>query len=276
MKVYAIIAFTLISLIFVHHLSISKATGIAFPLFFQQISPNILPTANFTYSPTNPVVNQTVHFYDHSYETNGNIILWEWDFGDGTNANATTLGGANKTHMYTVGGGYTVSLNVSDAQGNADSVQSVIYVQKINTSLSLNPPESTNQGNEFVLNATLTEENGAHVSTAVEIFFYINDSQGDNILIGSTYTDSSGRASIYYTPQSPGSIEAVFNGTTVYNGASSNIQVLNFGANIIPYVVLASVAILLMSAVIAYLQWKSRKSTEEKEPSKAVKGKGKE
>lgn len=152
----------------------------------------------------------------------------------------------------------------------------MICVRKINTSLSLDPPESTKQGNEVVLNATLTDENGAHVSTSVEIFFYINDSRGDNILIGSTYTDSSGRASIYYTPQSSGSIEAAFNGTAVCNGASSNIQVLNFGANIIPYAVLASVAILVMSAVIAYLRWRSRKSAEEKEPSKSVEGKGKE
>ncbi len=45
---------------------------------------NQLPIANFTYYPENPVVGEEITFdVSYSYDPDGEIVSWEWDFGDG-------------------------------------------------------------------------------------------------------------------------------------------------------------------------------------------------
>jgi PKD repeat protein len=72
------------------------------------ISTVLPPTvANFTFSPTNPAVNQDVTFVS----AGGPAIpgaTYDWNFGDGT-----TGSGISVTHRYTRGGAFTVTLRVS-------------------------------------------------------------------------------------------------------------------------------------------------------------------
>lgn len=258
MKVPEIITIALITLILIHPLSIGKTTWVNIP-FSQQILSNF-PTANFTYSPTNPVVNQLVNFTDHS---SGNITSWKWDFGDSTPMSNVTA----PTHEYVESRYYTVTLTVAD-QENYISVSASLYVRKINTSLLLDPPEFPYGGNEATLAATLTDEYGNRAPPALQISFYVNDSRGDNLPIEVGYTDGIGRAVITYVANSSGLIKAVFNGTTVYAGTVSNVQAIGVGFNIIPYAALASAAVIVMSVGLAYLRWRSRKSAMVgKEPS---------
>jgi hypothetical protein len=66
---------------------------------------NLPPVADFTY-----VINgMTVTFTDKSYDPDGFIVGWLWDFGDGMTSTAR-----NPVHTYTVPGTYTVSLTVTD------------------------------------------------------------------------------------------------------------------------------------------------------------------
>ncbi len=76
-------------------------------------SQNEPPTADFVYSPTQPVRNSTVHFNgDLSEDTDGRIVRWSWDFGDGRSAE-----GRHVTSTYTEAGTYAVVLCVTDNGG---------------------------------------------------------------------------------------------------------------------------------------------------------------
>ncbi|WP_456487125.1 NosD domain-containing protein, partial [Candidatus Alkanophaga liquidiphilum] len=66
------------------------------------------PVASFTYSPKHPSVNQPVTFdASASYDPDGTIVSYEWDFGDGTTASGVVV-----THAYSAAGSYTVTLTV--------------------------------------------------------------------------------------------------------------------------------------------------------------------
>jgi PKD repeat protein len=58
-----------------------------------------------------------------SYQTNGTLVGYQWDFGDGSSAT-----GAVVAHAYTLTGAYTVTLTVTDSEGARDSVSGRITV----------------------------------------------------------------------------------------------------------------------------------------------------
>ncbi|PIV69079.1 MAG: hypothetical protein COS08_05410, partial [Euryarchaeota archaeon CG01_land_8_20_14_3_00_38_12] len=105
------------------------------------VSVNYPPVANFTFRffpPGKPLtIASTIHFADNSYDRDGYIISWLWDFGDGT-----TDTGATVTHKYEKAGTYTVTLTVTDNSGATNSSQQNIRVKNAAptaTNLSLLP-----------------------------------------------------------------------------------------------------------------------------------------
>jgi len=84
------------------------------------------PIANFTYSPEKPVVNQPVTFdASSSYDPDGNIISYEWNFGDGNITNTTH---EIIKHSYSEAGSYEVTLTVKDDEGATNSTTKIITV----------------------------------------------------------------------------------------------------------------------------------------------------
>ena len=84
----------------------------------------IPPVASFTYSPLNPLVGVTVTFNaTSSYDLDGTIVSYKWNFGDGTTAN-----GKKVTHKYVQDGSYTVKLTVADDNGNINSKTKTVTV----------------------------------------------------------------------------------------------------------------------------------------------------
>lgn len=74
------------------------------------------PTAVINYSPTNPDTGTAVDFDAiNSFDDDGSITSYEWDFGDGTTATGETV-----THTYDTADEYTVILTVTDNDGNTD------------------------------------------------------------------------------------------------------------------------------------------------------------
>ena len=88
--------------------------------------PNQPPVANFTYYPEKPVVNQSVTFdASSSYDPDGKIMNYEWDFGDGNITNTTH---EIIKHSYSKAGIYEVTLTVTDNEGAKNSTTKIITV----------------------------------------------------------------------------------------------------------------------------------------------------
>jgi PKD repeat protein len=84
------------------------------------------PTALFTYSPTYPVANETVSFdASGSYDPDGAIVSYTWDFGDG---NVTTVATPIIDHEFITYANYTVTLTVTDDGGLNGSYTQVVEV----------------------------------------------------------------------------------------------------------------------------------------------------
>lgn len=71
------------------------------------------PVAAFTFHPAQGEAPLRVNFDGSlSYDPDGNVAYWKWDFGDGE-----TDYGVEVEHIYTQEGTYTVTLTVTDEQG---------------------------------------------------------------------------------------------------------------------------------------------------------------
>jgi sugar lactone lactonase YvrE len=60
----------------------------------------------------------------NSYDIDGTIVSYEWDFGDGDTGNGNII-----THLYSTGGTYEVTLTVSDDDEAVDTDTKTVYVQ---------------------------------------------------------------------------------------------------------------------------------------------------
>jgi len=84
------------------------------------IPTNAPPVANFGFTPTNPIVGDTVSFdASASSDSDGSISSYAWNFGDGN-----TGSGQFATHLFATSGTYTVTLTVTDneaAQGTTSA-----------------------------------------------------------------------------------------------------------------------------------------------------------
>lgn len=84
---------------------------------------NLPPTADFAYSPSEPVENQEIQFTDRSSDPEGKLVSWSWDFGDGYRSTSQ-----NPTHKYIKAGTYMVTLTVTDDEGVSSTKSITITV----------------------------------------------------------------------------------------------------------------------------------------------------
>jgi len=92
----------------------------------ENISENLRPTAIFTFTPTQPKINENINFIDKSIDEDGNITKWLWDFGD-----TETSSLQNSTHQYTDNRTYIVTLTVWDDTGTANIAYQQIEISEI-------------------------------------------------------------------------------------------------------------------------------------------------
>jgi len=79
------------------------------------------PVALFTYSPDTVYTGEAVIFdASNSYDSDGIIISYFWDFGDGTSDTGVTT-----SHSYADNGIYTITLTVTDDDGTARSTDAI-------------------------------------------------------------------------------------------------------------------------------------------------------
>ncbi|MDY6817223.1 MAG: PQQ-binding-like beta-propeller repeat protein, partial [Halobacteriales archaeon] len=89
-------------------------------------SSNELPTPAFTYSPSNPVTDESISFdASGSSDPDGSITTYEWDWtSDGTYDST----GKTATHQYETGGNHTVTLRVVDDDNDANTTTKTVTV----------------------------------------------------------------------------------------------------------------------------------------------------
>jgi len=85
---------------------------------------NTAPVASFTVSALSGEAPLTVSFSAIlSYDPDGIIVKFEWDFGDGSSAT-----GESASHVYTTSGSFTIVLRITDNRGGTDTASKTITV----------------------------------------------------------------------------------------------------------------------------------------------------
>ncbi len=105
-------------------------------------SQNTCPMVNFTYSPSDVYAGDEVQFTDQSTDSNGQIIYWIWQFGDGSGSGDNLVSGEqNPKHAYPSTGNYTASLIVYDNSGCMNLTRQVIEAKE-----KVTPPQPQPSG----------------------------------------------------------------------------------------------------------------------------------
>ena len=91
------------------------------------ITENEPPVADFSWAPQNPSINQQITFdASASHDPDGEILVWQWNFGDGASALGETI-----THVYLLTGFYNVTLTVVDDRDAEDVITKEIMVEPV-------------------------------------------------------------------------------------------------------------------------------------------------
>lgn len=124
---------------------------------------NIPPTADLsTGEPYKGFINSSITFDGSaSYDPDGRIISYRWNFGDGVNGT-----GAIVTHIYTTPGDYTVTLTVSDNK----------FVERTDTSIA-----HITSGNNKPNTPSITGSQTGHATISYQYAVAGTDPDGDTI-----------------------------------------------------------------------------------------------
>jgi PKD repeat protein len=115
------------------------------------------PLTNFTFTPENPLVGEEVTFNSTSYDIDGYITTWEWDFNRDGTVDATT---ENATWTYTEYGKYTVRLVVTDNESLTTGMEQTITVRAYPIANFTYSPEKPLFNQTVTFDASLSTPNG--------------------------------------------------------------------------------------------------------------------
>jgi len=129
------------------------------------------PVADFTFTTT----DLTAVFSDISTDSDGSVVSWAWEFGDGATSTSQ-----NPSHTYTAGGTYSVTLAVTD-NGGATAT----------TSQDVTVTESTGSEAPTIDTPVITDtSNPAWKKVSVD--WTVNDNDGDLKTVEFVFKDPSG------------------------------------------------------------------------------------
>lgn len=85
-----------------------------------------------------------------STDSDGNIVAYDWDFGD-----SSTGSGPTASHVFAIGGTYSVSVTVTDDRGGVDTATQEVVVNAIPTSIAFRAADSADGGNGSLLSVAI-------------------------------------------------------------------------------------------------------------------------
>ena len=148
-------------------------------------SGNILPVAILDASPTSGYAPLTVSFSGSgSYDPDGTIVSYAWDFGDGTVGNGISI-----EHIYTGSGTFTAQLTVTDDKGaqNKSTVTITVVNQAPVVSISAVPTVGTAPLTVTFSGAGSYDPDGTIVSY---VWTFGDGTTSSGIAVTHTYTNS--------------------------------------------------------------------------------------
>jgi chitodextrinase len=120
------------------------------------VDTNQAPVAVINVSDTSVFIGETITFDGTgSYDSDGSVSNWSWNFGDGNSAF-----GATATHAYSQAGDFTVTLTIKDNQGKLDTETEAISVAKANnppTVPTIEGPASGTKGTDYTFTVSSTD-----------------------------------------------------------------------------------------------------------------------
>jgi PKD repeat protein len=128
----------------------------------------IQPIAHFNYAPEYPLLGEPIVFNaSASYDIDGFIANYTWDFGDG---NITTATDPIITHFYTTEGAYIVNLTVTDDKGYTESETKTVIID-FTSPTTFHDYDYLWHTADFTINLTATDS----ISGVATIYYKIND-----------------------------------------------------------------------------------------------------
>ncbi len=94
----------------------------------QVLPPNQPPLVTFSFTPTAPKVNEPVEFDASGSTDDGEIVRYQWEFGDGEVGEGQIV-----THIYKTAGAFTVKLTLTDDRGAKNSLSRTVTVTEATT-----------------------------------------------------------------------------------------------------------------------------------------------
>lgn len=128
------------------------------------------PRACATYSPMNPLVNETVTLNATlSTPNGGNLINYTWDFGDGFKGNGVIV-----FHNYSKAGTYNVTLTVTDSEEVDNTFWMTITVFTHNVAITSVIPSTNEIFDGQTMNIAVVVQNNGKLSETFNVIVYAN------------------------------------------------------------------------------------------------------
>ncbi|TMI22274.1 PKD domain-containing protein [Candidatus Bathyarchaeota archaeon] len=156
-----------------------------------------IPIASFTFTTGTILTSVSVSFDGTtSYDPDGTVVGYSWDFGDGS-----TGSGATPTHSYSIAGTYSVKLNVTDNSGSTNvSTQTVTIIDRSPTITLTQSATTATSGQAIVITITATDSDGTIATTTVNWGDGTTDTiSGPPTTDSHTYSLGTGSSSATYT-----------------------------------------------------------------------------
>ncbi len=119
----------------------------------------LLPAASFVYTPSSPLVEQSVSFDGSASKPSigAGIASYSWDFGDG---NRVMVSSPTITHTYSSVVRFTVSLTITDNVSNNDTTSRTVTVTAPGIDLNATPTSDTAPVNSQANSTIIVASNG--------------------------------------------------------------------------------------------------------------------
>ena len=140
--------------------------------FSRSVLVNAVPIPQFSISDTTPEELAEVTFTDLSHDPDGEIVSWEWEFGEGELSIQTS-----PVHAFQDDGTFSVRLNITDDRGGTAVAEMTVHVSNLSpiAALDVRPGSEGDTGTPFRFDAS----NSTDQSPNGRIVTYEWDLDGD-------------------------------------------------------------------------------------------------